>query len=98
MICQAALSAVKTKGTYLKDKFHRLKARRGHQKAIMAMAHKLIVGVFHILKERVVFKDLGQDWLDRRDKDRVVRGLVERLRALGLEATLREISTPSAAA
>jgi transposase len=98
MICQAALSAVKTKGTYLKDKYHRLKARRGHQKAIMAMAHKLIVGVFHILKERVVFKDLGQDWLDRRDKDRVVRGLVERLRALGLEATLREISTPSAAA
>ena len=98
MICQAALSAVKTKATYLKDKYHRLKSRRGHNKAIMAIAHKLMIAVFHVLKDRVEFKELGQDWLDKRDKHRVVRGLVERLRALGLEATLREISTPNAAA
>lgn len=98
MICQAALSAVKTKGTYLKDKYHRLKARRGHNKAIMAMAHKLIVSVFHILKERVVFKDLGADWLDKRDANRVVRGLVDRLRSLGYDATLRPLSISSLAA
>lgn len=98
MICQAALSAVKTKGSYLKDKYHRLKARRGHNKAIMAIAHKLIVSVFHILKERVGYKDLGAAWLDKRDTDRVVRGLVERLRTLGYDANLRPLSTSSVAA
>jgi transposase len=98
MICQAALSAVKTKGTYLKDKYHRLKARRGHNKAIMAMAHKLIFAVFHVLKDRVDFKELGQGWLDKRDANRVVRGLVERLRALGYDATLRPASASSVAA
>jgi transposase len=98
MICQAALSAVKTKGTYLKDKYHRLRARRGHNKAIMAIAHKLIFAVFHVLKEQVAFKELGSDWLDKRDKNRVVRGLVERLRALGFDAELREHSPSSVAA
>lgn len=98
MVCQAALSAVRTKGTYLKDKYHRLKARRGHNKAIMAMAHKLIVAVFHILKERVGYKDLGADWLDKRDTNRVVRGLVERLRSLGYDATLRPLSNSDVAA
>lgn len=98
MVCQAALSAVRTKGSYLKDKYHRLKARRGHNKAIMAMAHKLIVAVFHILKERVSYKELGADWLDKRDTNRVVRGLVERLRSLGFDATLRPLSTSDAAA
>ena len=98
MICQAALSAVRTKGSYVKDKYHRLKARRGHNKAIMAIAHKLIVSVFHVLKERVTYKELGAAWLDKRDTSRVVRGLVERLRSLGYDATLRPLSTSSAAA
>ena len=64
----------------------------------VAVCVVLMTAVFHVLKDRVEFKELGQDWLDKRDKHRVVRGLVERLRALGLEATLREISTPNAAA
>ena len=94
MLCQAAQSAVRTKRTYLKDKFHRLKARRGHNKAIMAIAHKLVVSVFHILKGNTTYKDLGATWLDSRDRARVVRGLVDRLQALGYDATLREHSVP----
>jgi transposase len=98
MICQAALSAVRTKGSYVKDKYHRLKARRSHNKAIMAIAHKLIVSVFHVLKDHVTYKELGAAWLDKRDSDRVVRGLVERLRSLGYEATLRPNSESGVAA
>jgi transposase len=98
MLCQAALSAVRTKGSYLKDKYHRLKARRGHNKAIMAIAHKLVVSVFHMLKAHVAYKDLGATWLDTRDKDRVIRGLVDRLRALGQDVTVRPNSVSEAAA
>jgi transposase len=98
MICQAALCAVRTKGSYLKDKYHRLKARRGHNKAIMAIAHKLMVSVFHMLKEHVAYKELGAAWLDTRDKDRVIRGLVDRLRSLGQDVTLRPASISGAVA
>lgn len=98
MLCQAAQSAWRTRDSYIRDKFFRLKARRGHNKAVMAIAHKLLFAVFHILKDGGEYKELGANWLDQRDRARVARGLVERLRTLGYDATLQERSAPSAAA
>jgi transposase len=96
MLCQAAQSAARSKGTYLRDKFYRLKARRGHNKAVMAIAHKLVFAVFHVIKDNVEFKELGPSWLDTRDRHRVARGLVERLEAMGFTVTLGSASTSSA--
>ncbi len=64
----AAVSASQAKGTYLRDKFHRLKARMGTKKAAMAMAHKILVAIFHMLQRGVIFADLGGDYLDRVNK------------------------------
>ncbi|MEI7894802.1 MAG: IS110 family transposase [Myxococcales bacterium] len=88
MLCQAAQAAAHTKKGYLRDKFYRIKARRGHNCAIMAIAHKILVAAYHILRDLVPYQDLGDNYLDKRDKDRVVAGLVSRLRSLGLECTL----------
>jgi transposase len=98
MLCQAAQSAWRTKGSYVRDKFFRLKARRGHNKAVMALAHKLAISVFHILKSGGTYKELGDGWLDARDRKRVARGLIDRLHSLGYEVTLRDCSTPAARA
>ncbi len=49
----------------MRDKFHRLKARMGMKKAAMAVAHKILVAVFHMLQRGVAFADLGGDYLDR---------------------------------
>ena len=57
----AAVSASQAKGTYLRDKFHRLKARMGTKKAAMAVAHKILVAVFHRLQRGAIFADLGGD-------------------------------------
>lgn len=91
MLCQAAQSAVRAKknGGYLRDKFYRLKARRGHNKAIMAVAHKLLIAAFHMLSKLVPYEDLGADYLVARDKKRTVASLVGRLRALGVDVELR---------
>jgi transposase len=51
----------------------------------MAIAHKILIAVYHVLKDGVTYHDLGKQYLDQRDKDRVVAGLVSRLRALGIE-------------
>ena len=90
----AAVSAARAKGTYLRDKFHRLRARLGAKKAAVAVAHKILVAVFHILERAVPFADLGADYLDRLDKHRTAKRLVRRLGALGYEVMLR----PKAAA
>lgn len=95
MLCQAAQSAWRTKGSYVRDKFFRMRARRGHNKAVMAIAHKLVIAVFHIMKSGGAYKELGASWLDGRDRPRVARGLVDRLRSLGYDVTLRECSTPA---
>jgi transposase len=85
----AAVSASQAKGTYLRDKFHRLKARMGAKKAAMAVAHKILGAIFHMLQRGVDFADLGGDYLDRIDKHRTAKRLVRRLGALGYEVMLR---------
>lgn len=85
----AAVSAAQAKGTYLRDKFHRLKARMGAKKAAMAMAHKILVAAFHMLQRGVGFADLGADYLDRVNKQRTATRLARRLTALGYDVMLR---------
>ena len=76
-------------GTYLRDKFHRLRARMGAKKAAVAVGHKILVAVFHMLQRGVAFADLGADYLDRVDKHRTAKRLVRRLDALGYDVMLR---------
>ena len=83
MLVATAISASRTKGTYLRDKFHRLRARMGAKKAAVAVGHKILVAVFHMLQRSVAFVDLGADYLDRVDKHRTAKRLVRRLDALG---------------
>ena len=85
----AAVSTAQAKGTYLRDKFHRLKARIGTKKAAMAIAHKILVAAFHMLQRQVGFADLGADYLDRVNKHRTAKRLARRLDALGYDVMLR---------
>ncbi len=65
MLVATAISASRTKGSYLRDKFHRLRVRMGAKKAAVAVAHKILVAAFHMLQRAVAFADLGADYLDR---------------------------------
>jgi transposase len=89
MLVGTAISASRTKGSYLRDKFHRLRVRMGAKKAAVAVAHKILVAVFRMLQRAVAFADLGADYLDRVDKHRTAKRLVRRLDALGYNVMLR---------
>jgi transposase len=93
----AAIGASRTRGTYLKDKFYRLRARCGAMKAAMAIAQKILVAVYHILAARVPFRELGDGYLDSRSKHRVTKALVRRLDVLGYRVTLEQKSIVVAA-
>jgi len=89
-LVQCALAASRTKNTYLRDKYHRLAGRRGKKKAVVAIGHKILVMAYHILKDKVGYKELGADYLAMRNKDKVEKYHVNKLRQLGYDVLLAE--------
>jgi len=87
-LVEAANAAAKAKGTYLRDKFYRLKARRGYKRATVAIAHKILVAIYHMLSQQVSYNDLGDLYLDKLNKHHLTRNLVHRLERLGYTVTL----------
>lgn len=87
-LVEAAHSAAKAKGTYLRDKFYRLKARRGYKRAAVAIAHKILTAIYHMLSQQVSYNDLGDLYLDKLNKHHLTRNLVHRLERLGYTVTL----------
>jgi hypothetical protein len=87
-LVEAAVAASRKKGSYLRDKFHRLRARRGPKRAAMAIGHKILIAAYHILATGGQYRDLGDTYLDGLEKRRVTRGLVRRLERLGYEVTI----------
>jgi transposase len=87
-LVEAANAAARAKGTYLRDKFFRLKARRGYKRAVVAIAHKMLVAIYHMLSQQVSYNDLGDLYLDKLNKNHLTRNLVHRLERLGYTVTL----------
>jgi len=90
-LVQAAVSASHAKGTYLKDKYWRLKAKRGPKRAAMAIAHKILIAAYHMLSRGVDYNELGPAFLDQLSADVTKHGLVKRLERLGYQVTLQPI-------
>ena len=84
----AAAAAVRTKGSYYRDKYNRLRARRGPVRALMAIAHKLLIAAFHMLTTGEAFRDLGESYLDQVARKRSTTRLVQRLSNLGYDVML----------
>jgi transposase len=79
----SAWGAVRAKDSYLQAQFHRLRARRGAKKAIVAVAASMLTAAYHMLKNGVEYKDLGAEHFTRRDKSKAIHRLVRRLNDLG---------------
>jgi transposase len=90
MLIEFAWIASRTRGTYLRSKYHRLVGRRGKKRALVALGHKILIMCYHILKYRRPYKELGVDYLDQRRKDKIARSYIKRLNHLGYEVTLQE--------
>jgi transposase len=89
-LVQAAVAASRTKGTYLKEKYWRLKARRGPMRAALAVAHKILIAAYHMLANDADHRELGEKHLDSISAASVKNSLVKRLERLGYQVTLQE--------
>ena len=89
---QAAWAASHTKGTYLAAQYRRLAKRRGRKRALVALGHTLLVVIYHVLKRGTTYAELGPDFLDRLEPERLTRQLVKRLQSLGHKVTLEPLT------
>jgi transposase len=97
-LTECAKAIVRTKGTYLSARYQRIKSRRGHAKATVATAHKILTAAYHILTQGIAYHDLGEEFFYRRDTEhteRYRRRLIHQLERLGHTVTL-DAATPTA--
>jgi transposase len=88
----AAWAAVRVKGSYLQAQFHRLRARRGAKKAILAVASSMLTAAYHMLKNKSEYQDLGTAHFAHRDREKVIQRLVRRINDLGCQVQLTPLA------
>jgi transposase len=87
-LAEAAWSAGRVKDSYRSAQYRRLASRRGKKRALVAVGHSLLVIIYHVLKNRVEYQDLGPDYFEKLEPERLRRHLVRRLQRLGYDVTL----------
>jgi transposase len=91
-LVQSAWAATRKKKSYLQSLFHRIKARRGHKKAVIAVAASMLTAAYHMLKNGVEYDELTDNHLAQRDRTKAAKRLVKRLEDLGCAVTTSPIA------
>lgn len=97
VLMEAAHGAGHTKNTYLSALYRRIAARRGHKKALVAVAHAILVIVYHVLSRKENYQELGGNYFDERERQMIERRAVRRLEQLGYHVQLQPIDPIQAA-
>lgn len=92
ILVQAAHAAGRHKDNFLGTQYRRLAARRGKQRAAVAVAHSILVIAYPMLRRGTAYVELGGDYFDKRHEQQLQRSLVKRLERLGLKVTLAPVS------
>ncbi len=87
---ECAWAASRTKDTYLRGKYYSLVGRRGKKRALIAVGHKILIMSYHILKDKVPYKELGNDYLMQRRRSQIVKSHTRMLKKLGYSVELKE--------
>jgi transposase len=91
-LCQGAWAVSTKKNNYLSALYRRLAVRRGSKRATIAVAHKLLVIAYYILRDGTCYSDLGADYFDRLNPEGLRRRLTKRLEGLGFKVTLEPLA------
>jgi len=66
-------------------------ARIGKKKSLIALAHTMLVSIYHMIKKKEPYKELGADYLENLHKDRTVKRLKKRIESFGYTVALSEV-------
>jgi transposase len=93
VLCQAAWAASHTRNTYLAAQFRRIAAKRGKQRAIVAIGHSILIAAYYILKRQEDYREAGGNYFEQVNPAALQRYLVRRLERLGHRVTLEPAAT-----
>jgi transposase len=94
-LVEAAHGAARTKHKYFQALYRRLAARRGKQRALIAVGHSLLVTGYYLITRQTKYEDLGGNYFDERDREAVKRRAVKRLEKLGYQVQLVAAAVPT---
>ena len=86
----AAHAAALSKGTYLSAQYRRIASRRGAKRAAVAVAHTILVSIYHMLKTGKEYKDMGADFFDKQSEESLIRRTTKRLESLGYDVSIEK--------
>jgi hypothetical protein len=94
VLTEAAWAATRTKDTFFSEKYHRIAARRGKKRALLAIAHAIIVAVYIMLSTGALYKELGSQYVSQKVKSRRTSYLKAELTKLGYNVEIKETKHP----
>jgi transposase len=89
-LVEASRSAARTKNSFLSAQYHRIAARRGKNRAAVAVGHTILTIAYHILTRKQEYIELGADFYDKRRKDTVIKQTLKRLESLGVKVSIEQ--------
>ena len=89
-LVECGWGASRTKDTYLGSKYNSLVPRRGKKRALIAIGHKILIASYHILKNKVEYKELGADYLESRRKSKTADSYMKKLKEMGYEIEIKK--------
>ena len=90
-----ANSTVKVKSSYFYAQYTRICAHRGKKRAILAVAHSMLIAIYHILKDDVTYRELGADYYNQFNKESKINAYLKKLKALGWQAPTATVASPA---
>jgi transposase len=96
-LVEAAHGASRKKGSYLKGKYHRVASKHGKKRAAVAVAHKILIAAYHIIRDKEEYQDLGEDYLEQIRRTSLKRYWVQRLEKLGFNVVVEDAESQKAA-
>jgi transposase len=92
ILIEVANAAARTTNTYLSAHYHRLAARRGRKRALVALGHTILVIIYHLLSLHQSYEELGSNYFDERNRQQTEKRLIRRLEKLGYQVELHPAS------
>lgn len=91
-LAEAALGAIRHGRGALAARYRRIMRHRGHKKAVIAVAHAMLVAIYHMLTRRTTYQDLGHDYYDRRHAERAKHRALQTLERQGYRVSLEPVA------
>lgn len=88
ILTQCAQAAVKRKDTFFYAQYQRISMRRGKKRAILAVAHSILIAIYYIIKEDKEFVNLGSDFYNKFNKEKKANAYIKKLKELGYDVQL----------